>query len=135
MSTPRRPLLTRFAAALLPALFSVSLLSACGGTNPFHQTATTITTGDGSDTTTGTGLANNDYLPDSNLSSYVNTNERPGCGSSSKGGWRMYLVFAALIGGVGFVMWRIARGVRQRDLVVNAEPDTQPPAGSTSAGE
>ena len=111
-------------------MFSVSLLSACGGTNPFHQTTTTV-----AGTTTGTGLANNDYLPDANLSSCVNTNERPGCGSSSKGGWRMYLVFAALIGGVGFVMWRIARGVRQRDLVVNAEPAAQPPASPTSAGE
>ena len=115
MSTPRRS----FLSLVLPALAAGTLLVGCGGTNPFHQTATTVA----SDVTapSGTGLANNDYLPNANLSSCVNTNERPDCGSTSKGGWRMYLVFAALIGGVGFVMWRVARGVRQRDQVVNAE--------------
>jgi hypothetical protein len=103
---------------VLPVLFAATLLGACSGTNPFHQTANSVAS---TEVTTGTGLADNDFLPDSNLSSCVNTNERPGCGSSSKGGWRMYLVFAALIGGVGFVMWRVARGIRQRDQVVNAD--------------
>lgn len=125
MPTPRRRLLATFAFS---ALVLTPALAGCGGTNPFHQTAASSVPGSmapSGSTANGDGLANNDYLPDQNLSSCVNTNERPGCGSTSKGGWRMYLVFAALILGVGFVMSRVVKAVRQRDIVVNAEPATR----------
>lgn len=62
----------------------------------------------------------NVYVPgDENVSSCVGTLERPDCGSKSKGGWRMYLTFAVLMAGMGFIGWRIARGIRARDAVVN----------------
>lgn len=31
----------------------------------------------------------------------------------------MYLTFAVLMAGMGFIGWRIARGIRARDAVVN----------------
>ena len=62
----------------------------------------------------------NVYVPeDENVSSCVGTLERPDCGSKSKGGWRMYLTFAVLMAGMGFIGWRIARSIRARDAVVN----------------
>ncbi len=84
----------------------------------------------------------NVYVPeDENVSSCVGTLERPDCGSKSKGGWRMYLTFAVLMAGMGFIGWRIARGIRARDAVVNkvteadAGATVAPPDGPVSADD
>ncbi len=71
--------------------------------------------------TPAAGPEGNVFLPeDANVSSCVGTLERADCGSKSKGGWRMYLTFAVLLSGMGFIGVRIARSIRARDAVVNA---------------
>ena len=86
-----------------------------GCSNAFEKTDAAT-----ADTADGTGLANNDFIPDAqNVSSCVGTNEGPNCGSKAKGGLHLYLVFAALAGGVGFIGWRVSRSIRARDAVVN----------------
>ena len=126
MTRLRRALrLFLFVSALLCAMAAAS---ACSGPNPFQAAkeaaanSTVPTANTSGNTTGGTGLANNDFLPDKNLSDCVNTNEQPNCGSAAKGTKGMYFTFAALILGLGFVMWRISLSVRARDAVVNAEP-------------
>ena len=79
---------------------------------------------------------NNVYTPeDANISSCVGTMERPDCGSKSKGGWRMYLTFAVLMSGMGFIGWRIARSIRQRDAVVNAGTEDGTPRSPAVPGQ
>ena len=63
---------------------------------------------------------------DANVGSCVGTMERGNCGSKNKGGWRMYLTFAVLMSGMGFIGWRIARSIRARDAVVNAPKADDP---------
>jgi hypothetical protein len=124
MTHPRRAL--RLLPFLVALLVVAAATTACSGPNPFQaakQAAATSTVPTANGSTTGTGLANNNYLPDKNLSDCVNTNEQPNCGSAAKGTKGMYLTFAVLILGLGFVMWRISLSVRARDAVVNAEPD------------
>jgi len=125
MTRPRRALrLFLFLSALV---FTVAAASACSGPNPFQaaKEAAATSTVPTANTTTGSGLANNDFLPDKNLGDCVNTNEQPNCGSAAKGTKGMYFTFAALILGLGFVMWRISLSVRARDAVVNAEPSDE----------
>ena len=65
--------------------------------------------------------ATNDFLPtDQNLSDCVGTLELPNCGSERKNDVRLYLTFAALMGGMGLIGWRIAVGVRRRDRELDA---------------
>jgi hypothetical protein len=100
-----------------------SLLAGCSGQNPYqaaesaNSAATTLPAAIAPDGTSNIG--SNDFLPDANASSCIGAVERPDCGSKSKGGWRMYLTFAVLIGGMSFVGWRVVRSVRARDAVVN----------------
>ena len=110
-------------AVLAFALFGgVSFLAAgCSGQNPYQasQSANSVSveTGDAP----AASAENNVFVPeDANVSSCVGTLERADCGSKSKGGWRMYLTFAVLMSGMGFIGWRIARSIRQRDAVLNA---------------
>ena len=44
----------------------------------------------------------------------------------------MTLVFTVLIAGLAFVFWRVGRGIRQRDAVVNRVTDEQPTAVTPS---
>jgi len=96
----------------------------CSGPNPFQSASeTTVVQDQGAPPVT-----NNDFIPtEQNLSDCIGAVEKPNCGSESKGGWRMYLVFAALVLGMGVVGWRIAVGVRARDAVVNSLPEDTPP--------
>jgi hypothetical protein len=58
----------------------------------------------------------NDLLPENNsLDNCVGTAERANCGSRNRADGHTYLVFLALAAGLGFIGWRIARGVRARD--------------------
>ena len=48
--------------------------------------------------------------------------QRPDCGSKGRGGWRQAIVLAAVVGGVGIVVLRIALGARRgRDGAPRAE--------------
>ena len=126
-------LLLRTCIGLLPLTLG---LAACSGDGPFQSsddTAVDVTT----DAPPATGIATNEFLPeDQNISDCVGTNERPGCGSKSKGGLHLYLVFAALIGGVGFIAWRVSIGIRARDAVVNdIGNDDDTPSSSGDSGD
>lgn len=58
----------------------------------------------------------NDLLPENNdVTNCIGTVERAGCGSRARADGHTYLVFLALTAGLGFIGWRIARGVRARD--------------------
>lgn len=112
----RRPLLVLAAASLVLGV-------GCGGQNPFQTTSSDVTV---STTAPVSGDEPNVFLPeDQNLSDCVGTLQRPGCGSAARGGWRQYMTMGVLALGLAFVGWRIGRGVRARDAVVNATP----PAG------
>ena len=120
--------MNRLPRVLLPLCFGlIGFTLGCSGQNAYQAAkvaetavpATTVPTTDLRGTPV-TGIAGNQFIPeDQNISSCVGTNERPNCGSKSKGGYHLYLVFAALFGGVGFIGWRVARGVKARDAVVN----------------
>lgn len=115
-------------ARLLAALaLSLVVAAGCSEPNPY-QAARTDSTAAAATTTAPAGdgdtLANNDFIPEGqNLSDCVGTIQRPDCGSKSKGGWRMSLVFAVLISGLGFIGWRVARQIRARDAAVNGALD------------
>jgi len=128
-------LLLRGSLGLLPLGLG---LAACSGDGPFQAADDTAVVTTAVDAPPATGIGANDFLPeDKNISDCVGTVERPGCGSKSKGGLHLYLVFAALFGGVGFIAWRVSIGIRARDAVVNdlsaLEPANSQPARSAPA--
>ncbi|MBI5089003.1 MAG: hypothetical protein HZB15_09145 [Actinobacteria bacterium] len=58
----------------------------------------------------------NPFIPeDANIGDCVSALPRPDCGSEAQGGSRQYLILVGLLAGMGFIGWRIARGVRSRD--------------------
>jgi len=64
----------------------------------------------------GGPVATNDLLPENNdVTNCIGTAEPANCGSKARADGHTYLVFLALIVGLGFIGWRIARGVRARD--------------------
>lgn len=89
----------------------VGVSAACSGPNPY-QAASASTVADAS-------VAENDFVPDRNISECVGLVQRPDCGSQSKGGLGMTLTFVALLLGLGVVLGRIAMSVRKRDAQVN----------------
>jgi len=110
--------MSRWWKPLLVVGFVAAPLVSCGGENPF-QAASSGTVVD--TTVAGDGMADNDFLPEGEqLSACVGAVERPNCGSSAKGGWRQYLVLGVLLLGLTFIGWRIRKGVKARDAVVNS---------------
>jgi hypothetical protein len=58
----------------------------------------------------------NDLVPSNNdVTNCIGTVEQANCGSKARADGHTYLVFLALTLGLGFIGWRIARGVRARD--------------------
>jgi hypothetical protein len=56
----------------------------------------------------------NPFIPENaNLGDCVSSLPRPGCGSEARGGAGQWLVFGALVGGLGFIGWRVSRGIRK----------------------
>lgn len=108
----RRPLaVAAIAAAAL-------VVAGCGGQNPFEAGASATTVDPAF--VDGGAVVDNDFMPEEqNLSDCLGSLQRPGCGSDARGGWRQYLTMAVLAAGLAFVGWRISRGVRARDAVVN----------------
>jgi len=112
----RRALIAATIAAA--SLFTVG----CGGQNPFEAGATATTVDPAF--VDGGVVVDNDFMPqEANLSDCLGSLPRPGCGSDARGGWRQYLTMGVLSLGLAFVGWRIARGVRARDAVVNGRTD------------
>lgn len=69
----------------------------------------------------------NDLLPQNNeIDNCVGTLESANCGSRARADGHTYLVFIALAAGLGFIGWRIGRGVRARDR--GADSPSQPSA-------
>lgn len=98
-----------------------SVTAGCGGDNPFDaaSAATTLPSEVIADEV-GDTAQTNVFLPeDANVTDCVGTLDRPNCGSKAKGGWRQYLTLAVLAAGLGFIGWRITKGIRQRDAVMN----------------
>jgi hypothetical protein len=61
-------------------------------------------------------VVTNDLIPENNdVSNCVGTVEQANCGSKARADGHTYLVFVALAAGMGFIGWRIARGVKARD--------------------
>lgn len=88
----------------------------CGGENPYQAAERSSATSQ----VTGAGTEENVFLPEEqNISDCIGLVDKPDCGSKAKGGWRQYLVLAVLAGGLAFIGWRIAKGVKARDAVVN----------------
>ena len=118
--------MTRFSrpfAVLAFALFGggAALTAGCSGQNPYQASESANSVSMQSGGTPAGGSEENVFIPeDANVSSCVGTMERADCGSKSKGGWRMYLTFAVLMSGMGFIGWRIALSIKARDAVMNA---------------
>jgi hypothetical protein len=62
------------------------------------------------------GVGTNPFIPeDVNIGDCVSALPRPDCGSREQGGSRQYLVLVVLLAAMGFIGWRVARGVRSRE--------------------
>lgn len=106
--TVRAKLLIAAAAVLL----GVALLAAGPGGTETSVAAPTTSTAVA--TTTPRTVLDNDFIPaEANLTDCVSSIQRPGCGSSARGGWRQNLVLALLVAGLAFIAWRIVRGARR----------------------
>ena len=104
------------AIALTAALAATVPSSHVGATTP----PTTVASEPGVPST-------NDLLPENNeIDNCVGTLESANCGSRGRADGHTYLVFLALAAGLGFIGWRIARGVRARDTATS-DPGTQAP--------
>ncbi|MBK8332379.1 MAG: hypothetical protein IPL07_08340 [Acidimicrobiaceae bacterium] len=126
------------AASALAVLSVLTLAAGCSGQNPYQAADSANSAAIDDSSASGTPSsepAGNVFTPeDANVSSCVGTLERPDCGSKSKGGWRMYLTFAVLMGGMSFIGWRITKSVRQRDAILNhGTPDRE--ANDTAAND
>ena len=59
------------------------------------------------------GTGDNEFLPtDRDLTECISAMPKPGCGSEARGGWRQTAVFLAVLGGLGFIAWRVIAGAR-----------------------
>jgi hypothetical protein len=71
----------------------------------------------------------NDFIPeDVDLGDCISALPRPECGTDSKGDWRFYVVMGVMLAGMGFIAWRITKGVRARDRAMMPDPQPSTPA-------
>jgi hypothetical protein len=75
-------------------------------------------------------IGSNPFIPDdANIGDCVSALPRPDCGTDQRGGYHQYVTLLVLALATVFIGWRIARGVRARDRVINDVPDkTSPPS-------
>lgn len=65
--------------------------------------------------------ATNDFFPEErNVTDCVGALERPGCGSSSRGGWRQGAILGVLVVAIGFIGWRVSKAVRRKGTIHDA---------------
>jgi len=111
--------MSRRAAAVLVALVAVAPVGpAVAGPPP----APAVVAVSGTPPTDPPYVADNDFLPERDLSDCVSAMPQPNCGSTSKGGWRQGLVFGAVVAGLAFVGWRITRTVRRNRREMETSP-------------
>ena len=56
----------------------------------------------------------NPFIPENaNLGDCVSSLPRPECGSEARGGVGQWMVLGALVAGLGFIGWRVSRGMRR----------------------
>ncbi len=65
-------------------------------------------------------VADNEFVPERDLSDCVSAVPQPNCGSEAKGGWRQALVFGVVVVALAFVGWRITRTVRRNRQLVES---------------
>lgn len=88
-----------------PAPTTTTPTETTGG--PAGATATTHAGSGGPATTNDLEPANTDETE------CIGFAERPNCGSKARGGFRLWLLFGAMVLGLGFIAWRIVVGVRR----------------------
>ena len=65
----------------------------------------------------------NPFLPETeDVTDCLSALPQPECGSEERGGAGQWLTFGAMILGLTFVGWRIARSIRRRDRVMSPGP-------------
>lgn len=80
---------------------------------------------DGGSDTDVTTVTVNDFVPtERDLSECISAVPKPGCGSEARGGWRQTAIFVLVIGGLGFIGWRVVAGAR-KNLAASGTP-TEP---------
>ena len=80
---------------------------------------------DGGSDTDVTTVTVNDFVPtERDLSECISAVPKPGCGSEARGGWRQTAIFVLVIGGLGFIGWRVVAGAR-KNLAASSTP-TEP---------
>jgi hypothetical protein len=56
----------------------------------------------------------NEFYPEQRpLSDCLSSLPKPNCGSDARGGWRQLAVLGAIVGGLGFIAWRIVATARR----------------------
>ncbi len=56
----------------------------------------------------------NEFIPeDRAIGDCISALPKPGCGSEARGGWRQSLILLAILGGLGFIAWRVVRSARR----------------------
>ena len=56
----------------------------------------------------------NEFIPeDRSIGECISALPKPGCGSEARGGWRQSLILVAIMGGLGFIAWRVVRSARR----------------------
>jgi hypothetical protein len=56
----------------------------------------------------------NEFYPDERpLSDCLSSLPKPNCGSEARGGWRQITILGVVLAALGFIAWRIIRGVRR----------------------
>lgn len=97
------------AVAVVAGVATVLAVAAEAPATPVYAATTVPTPTD--DVTIDTA---NPFLPeDQDLTACVGTLQRPGCGSSERGGWHQNLVAIAMVGGLLIVFGRVAWSVRR----------------------
>lgn len=79
----------------------------------------------------------NEFYPeDQSISDCLGLLQKPNCGSDARGGWAQYTVFGALLGGLGFIGWRIVRTARRaRPAAGDAATVRAPDATNARTGD
>jgi hypothetical protein len=108
-----------FRSIVLAAALLVPAAPAAAAGHPSTEAPTEATNEETSPVTTtvpepAPEATDNPFIPDdANLGDCVSSLPRPGCGSEAHGGVGQWLVFGALVAGLGFIGWRVSRGIRK----------------------
>ncbi len=104
------PVVRSMVLAILVVLAGAAVPGGVGAVSPDPPDTVPLTPG----STDGSTPVTNDFFPEErNLTDCVSALERPGCGSSSRGGWRQGAILGALVVAISFIGWRVSKEVRR----------------------